>query len=312
MTAHWISSPVHAATCRPRRSWKASIVAMLVVLATMVVAERAVAQAHVERRVALNAGAMIKGFVPAGSVRIIGWDRDSLVITGSIASADRLFFGGGGAGVKFVVESRSGGAESPATHLVIHLPRKSQMSMKGVSATIEATDASGSFYSVSGDVTIAGDVGEVEAEAMDGSVTVTAHARWVRARTASGTLRLTGEIVDAAASSITGPVFVSSSGLASGQFGSVAGDIVFAAPLREGGVFAFDNHSGAIELRLGPSAAGSFSMTTIAGRIENEMVATRPAGGQSGRGQSVAFQLGVGGSHVTVRTFKGTIRLRNQ
>jgi DUF4097 and DUF4098 domain-containing protein YvlB len=181
-----------------------------------------------------------------------------------------------------------------------------------VSANIQAVDASGWFYTVGGSISVAGRVGEVEAEAMDGSVSVTATARWVRARTASGTLRLTGDIEDATASSITGSVFISSSGLARGQFGSVTGDIVFTAPLEEGGVFSFDNHSGSVELRLAPSAAGSFSVTTISGVIENALVAARPAGGQTGRGQSIVFRLGSGGSHVTIRTFKGTIRLRSR
>jgi len=253
------------------------------------VADSALAQTSVERRVALNPGAAIKGFVPAGTVRVIGWDRDSLVITGSVAASERFYFGGGRAGVKFGVEARSAGAESQPSRLVIHVPKSSQVSMKAVSANIQAVDASGWFYTVGGSINVAGRVGEVEAEAMDGSVSVTATARWVRARTASGTLRLTGDIEDATASSITGSVFISSSGLARGQFGSVTGDIVFTAPLEEGGVFSFDNHSGSVELRLAPSAAGSFSVTTISGVIENALVAARPAGGQRVAGSRLFF-----------------------
>jgi len=267
------------------------------------------AQTSVERRIALDPGAAIKGFVPAGSVRIIGWDRDSLVITGTVSSSDRFYFGGGRSGVKFGIEARSSGAESHPSRLVIHLPRSSQLSMKGVSANIQAVDASGWFYTVGGNIDIAGRVGEIEAEAMDGNVSVSATARWVRARTASGTLRLTGAIEDAAASSITGQIFVSSRGIVRGQFGSVTGDIVFTAPLGERGIFSFDNHSGSVELRLAPSAAGTFSVTTISGVIENAVVAARPAAGQAGRGQTIAFRLGDGGSHVTIRTFKGTVRL---
>ena len=267
------------------------------------------AQTSVERRIALDPGAAIKGFVPAGSVRIIGWDRDSLVITGTVSSSDRFYFGGGRSGVKFGIEARSSGAESHPSRLVIHLPRSSQLSMKGVSANIQAVDASGWFYTVGGNIDIAGRVGEIEAEAMDGNVSVSATARWVRARTASGTLRLTGAIEDAAASSITGQIFVASRGIVRGQFGSVTGDIVFTAPLGERGIFSFDNHSGSVELRLAPSAAGTFSVTTISGVIENAVVAARPAAGQAGRGQTIAFRLGDGGSHVTIRTFKGTVRL---
>jgi hypothetical protein len=229
-----------------------------------------------------------------------------------VAPGERFFFGGGRAGVKFGVEARTAGAESQASRLVVYLPKSSQLSMKGVSTTIQTVNVSGSFYTVGGSINIAGRAGELEAEAMDGTVSVTATARWVRARTASGTLRLAGDIEDAAASSITGPVFISSSGIARGQFGSVAGDIVFTAPLGEGGVFAFDNHSGSVELRLAPSAAGSFSVTTITGAIDNEIFAARPAGGQMIGGQSIAFRLGSGGAHVTIRTFKGAIRLRNR
>ena len=294
------------------RAHRCGSIVLCLITATVSFAENAPAQTSVERRMALNPGAAVKGFVPAGTVRIIGWDRDSLVITGSVAPSERFYFGGGRAGVKFGVEARSAGAESRPSHLVIHVPKRSQISMKGASANIQAVDASGWFYTVGGNISVAGRVGEVEAEAMDGSVSVTATARWVRARTVSGTMRLTGDIEDATASSITGRVFISSSGLARGQFGSVTGDIVFTAPLGEGGVFSFDNHSGSVELRLARSAAGSFSVTTISGAIENALVAARPAGGQSGRGQSIVFRLGNGGSHVTIRTFKGTIRLRSQ
>jgi len=294
------------------RSHRSVSIALSFFAVSVSFADSASAQTSVERRMALNPGAAIKGFVPAGTVRIIGWDRDSLVITGSVAPSERFYFGGGRAGVKFGVEARSAGAESQPSRLVIHVPKSSQVSMKAVSANIQAVDASGWFYTVGGSINVAGRVGEVEAEAMDGSVSVTATARWVRARTASGTLRLTGDIEDATASSITGSVFISSSGLARGQFGSVTGDIVFTAPLEEGGVFSFDNHSGSVELRLAPSAAGSFSVTTISGVIENALVAARPAGGQTGRGQSIVFRLGSGGSHVTIRTFKGTIRLRSR
>lgn len=269
-------------------------------------------QTRVERRVPLDRDGMVKAFVPAGTVTIVGWDRDSLVITGTVAQGERFYFGGGRAGVKFGVEPQSPNAESRPAHLVIHLPRNSSLSMRGVSATIQATDASGSFYSVGGDITIAGRVGEVDVEAMDGDISILAHARWAHARTTSGEVRLGGEIEDAAASSVTGRVFVSTTGLTSGQFGSVTGDIVFAAPLGAGGAFSFDDHSGAVELQLQPSAAGSFSLTTISGSIENDVAAARPAAGSGGRGQTLAFRLGTGGPHVTVRTFKGPIRLRSR
>ncbi|MDQ6736673.1 MAG: DUF4097 domain-containing protein, partial [Gemmatimonadota bacterium] len=183
--------------------------------------------------------------------------------------------------------------------------------MKCVSANIEATDVSGWFYTVNGNIHVSGRAREVEAEAMSGVIAISVSAPWVRAKTGSGTLMLGGRVADAAASSITGPVLISAAGLTRGQFGSVTGNVTFAAPLGEGGIFEFDDHSGSIELRLPLSTTGSFRVTSIEGTIDNKIAPLRPASMGAGGGQTLAFRIGTGGAHVTVRTFRGTVRLRH-
>jgi hypothetical protein len=275
----------------------------------MILGRTASTQERVERRGRLDRGSAVKGFVPAGAIRLIGWDRDSIVITGVVGRGEKFFFGGGRGGVKFGVEDSAIDAESQPSYFDVYLPKTSQVSVKTVSGTIVAVDVSGWFYTVAGRIEISGRSREIEAEAMDGSVFVTAIARWVRARTASGQIRLSGNIEDAAASSVSGPISVSTAGLVRGQFGSVTGNILFTAALPDRGVFSFDNHSGSVELRLRPAAIGNFSITTVQGSIENGLVAFQPAGAPRGRPQSLGFRLGSGGSYVTIRTYKGTIIL---
>jgi hypothetical protein len=269
------------------------------------------AQERIDRRIALNPNASVKAFVPAGSVRLVGWNRDSLVITGTLGRGSHFSFGGDRRGVKFGVSDDARSEAAQPSHFDVYVPIASRVAVKCVSADIDATDLSGWFYTVGGHIHLRGRASEVEAEAMDGDITVAVWAPWVRARTGSGTLRLGGRIQDASASSITGPVMISADGLTRGKFGSVTGNVVFAAPLGEGGIFDFDDHSGAVELRLPPTTAGSFQLTTVEGIIDNNITSWRPASLGTGRGQALAFQIGSGGAHVTIRTFKGTIRLRH-
>ena len=266
---------------------------------------------HIERRLAVDANASVKAFVPSGSVRIVAWDRDTIVVTGTIADDGQFFFGGNKRGAKFGVESASVGEEPGPAHLVIYVPAASIVSIKCVSADIDATNASGWFYTVDGNIRLRGSAREVQAEAMSGDINMTMSAPWVRMKTGSGALELGGHIADAEASSITGRMLISATGLTRGKFGSVTGDVVFAAPLGEGGIFEFDDHSGSVELRLPSTTTGLFQLTTIGGIIDNGLTPLRPASAGTSHGQALAFRMGSGGARVTVRTFKGAIRLRH-
>ena len=51
-------------------------------------------------------------------------------------------------------------------------------------------------------------------------------------------------------------------------------------------------------------------MTPVAGTVDNAMSAARPI--TEMRNKRLAFSLGEGGASVTVRTFKGAVRLRRR
>jgi len=52
-----------------------------------------------------------------------------------------------------------------------------------------------------------------------------------------------------------------------------------------------------------------FDLSTIGGTIENGFTDARPAASSTTRTRTLRVRLGSGGAHVTVRTFKGAIRL---
>ena len=290
-----------------------STVRIALVAATLLLAilpVPALGQKPVARGVAVSANVGVKVWVPAGSIRIIGWERDSLHVEGTIGTDDTFFFGGAGTGAKFGVDEPLPGRVLQPAHLTAYVPRTGRVSVRTVTASIEATDIAGWFNTVSGDVQVSGAAAEVEAEAIDGSIRLNVTGPYVRARTGSGMLAVGGRIEDLVASTISGPLTVTSAGLASGRFESVTGAIIVTAAVDRAASIDVDNHNGSVELRLPPKVAADIALTSVAGSITNLFDKRVPVAGRQGRGQELAFVTDPKGARIVVRTFKGPITLR--
>lgn len=249
----------------------------------------------------------IKMFNPGGAVRLVGWEHDSLVVRGRGPATKAFYLYGNDAQMKLGFEEPTDGKPMPHADLVVYFPKRSQVSVKTVTGDITASDASGWFYTVGGNIRLSGSATTLDVLSMSGNVDLDVITPWVRARTGDGNLLVRGEPQDVDASTIAGTLGVSSSAILRGQFGSVTGDIHYAGSPATGAVFDFSNHSGAIDLSLARSVSGVFSLSSVVGSIENGFSQIRPIASTP---HSVRLSLGRGGAQVTARTFKGTIRLR--
>jgi hypothetical protein len=251
----------------------------------------------------------IKVFNSAGSVRLVGWDKDSVVVRGHVAKGETFYLGGSDRGMKLGIDEHSDNSPTAPCDLVVYLPKHSQVSLKTVTGDITASDVSGWFYTVSGGVRLSGSATSIEVQSMSGNVDLDVVAPWARARTGDGSLLVRGEPQDVDASTIGGTLSIASAAILRGQFGSVSGDVHYAGSPAAGAIFDFSNHSGAIDLLLAKSVSGVFSLSSILGAIENGFSEIRPI---SSTPHSIRVSLGRGGAQVAARTFKGTIRLRPQ
>jgi hypothetical protein len=249
-----------------------------------------------------------KMYNPAGRVRVVAWDRDSLLVRGRIPKDEQFFLSGAAApGVKLGIDGNWSTPNPGRSDFSVYVPRGSKVSIKTVSADIEAHDASGWFYSVSGAIRLTGAATSVEVESMNGNLDLDVATPWMRARTGDGHLLLRGAPEDVDAATIAGTLDITAPTVLRGQFSSVSGDIHYVGSPAPGGIFEFSNHSGAVDLLMPQDASGVFSLSSIVGQIENGFSNVRPAASTT---HSMRLTLGRGGSNVTVRTFKGQIRLR--
>ena len=246
-------------------------------------------------------------WVPDGTLKVVGWDRDSVLVRGRVGSGDRFFFGGSDNGVKGGVEQTLGTGGKAA--IVLYVPRQARVSIKTATTSVTGENVSGSFYSVSGNIRLSGTASSIEAETMTGSLDIDLRVPWLRARTGDGHLLLRGAPEDVDVSTVAGTLDVATTAILRGQFSSVSGAIHYIGAPASRAIMEFSSHSGDVELMMPRNVSGVFSLTSIAGAIDNGLSTVRPTSSQP---RSVRLSLGNGGSQVTVRTFKGSIRLRPQ
>ncbi len=252
----------------------------------------------------------------AGSIRLVGWDRDSLVITSQTRPRDFFFFRDpGGGGVKTGIDQYRFGIDSARTaedgrpfHFVVYLPKQSQVMVRSISAVIDASDVSGTFSTTSGAIQIRGLTARLEVESVTGNIDLNASASWVRAQTGGrGRLIVRGAVQDVDASTVDGELDIATPTVMRGRFASVTGDIRYAATPAAGSIFDFSNHSGAVDMALPRDVSAALDLSSISGALENGLGQARPVAGGA---HSMRITLGHGDAQMTVRTFKGTIRLR--
>jgi DUF4097 and DUF4098 domain-containing protein YvlB len=272
------------------------------------------AQQKVDVRRAVTKDVYVRVNGAFASLKVIGWQKDSLVLTGSLPKESRLEGGVGGAGTapatgaKFYIEAPASTTISGSLELFV--PEGATVWAKSGSANIDVTGMSGGLdlNIVGGTITVGGKPRELNIESMDGDVTVNGAPTWMRAKTASGNITVRGSCTDLGITTVSGIVSVREGFYERARIESVTGNVTFGAGVSRAGTLLIDSHSGTIELLIG-KASLDIEATTITGSITNSVTTRRPTPGREGRGEELTLNLGTGDARATLRSFKGNIRL---
>src|SRR5689334_4067515 len=214
-----------------------AVASCMVLCATRATAAQDVDDGPVLRARHASARLQVKVINLAGAVRLVGWDKDSIVVRGRVARSDDFYFGGRDSVIKFGIDERSDGRPLGRSDLVVYLPRHAQTSLKTVDGDITGSNVSGWFYTVAGNVRLGGSASTIEVQSMSGNVDLNVMTPWVHARTGDGNLLVRGEPQDVDASTIGGTLSIASSAILRGQFGSVAGNIQYAGAPAASAIF---------------------------------------------------------------------------
>lgn len=270
-------------------------------------------QEPVELRRAVSSGAYVKIWGGAGRVEVVGWDRDSLTVTGTRRPGPgRFFHQVDGDAVKLGFEIAREEADAVEADLRIRVPAESTVWIKVVSAAVEVSELRGSVdvHSVSGPVEVSGSPRSVNVESMAGAIDLDlADSEVVRARGGAGDVTFRGRALDLTATSVRGSIVAVADGVRRARLESIDGDVRYRGGVRRGGTLEVETHGGDVELLFPPRITAALDLASVEGAIATEFdAASGPAAGFPGARR--IFEIGSGEAEVRVRTFAGTIRVR--
>ena len=269
------------------------------------------AQKKVERRIPLGMEGALRIANMVGSVVVHGWNKDTVMVRGTLGAGDNFFMGGSYTGANMFVEATNDRDPKP-TRLEVWVPSRVRLWVKTATASIDVSDVTGGLdlYVVSGTIDVRGNPHELNAEAIDGDIHVIGSPSWLRAKTATGNITFEGASSDVGLSTVSGPIKVDGGVFERTKIETVTGNITFTGRLDRGGTFDFDTHSGSVEIGIPEKTGASVSAVTIAGTITNNLSKHPPIPGRFGRGAELTMELSGGGARVSVRTFKGSVTFR--
>ena len=252
------------------------------------------------------------------SLVVSQWAEDSIALTGVVTAGTRVEGGafnptGPVQGMKMFAESPEG-ASIAGNRLELRVPREARVWVKTGSADITVNGVAGGLdlNIVGGSVRVNGKPRDLIVESMDGAVTFSGYADFARIKTATGDITITeGGGEDLNVSTVSGAVRVSPGErpFLRGRFESVTGPITYSGKLDRGADLRFDTHSGAVDLRIPRPSSLEMDAITVTGAIENAWSSSRPIAGREGRGMELGFSSGTGVARVSIRSFKGNVRI---
>lgn len=277
-------------------------------------ANTAHAQRALDERRATVPDGFVRIFMLSGTVSVVGWDRDSIVVTGTVheSAGNRFAIGTTPKGAKLGLWSDVD-AGVPPSHIVVRVPHRSQVWVKTTSGDVRVSGVTGGIdlFSVSGALEIGGAPREVYAETMGGRISLNASTGAARLKTASGPIHASGSITDLTAVTVSGNLDITRLTAQTARFEAVDGDIRYTGAFAPKSRIEFSTHAGAIDLVLPANVTASFDVSLYAGQLIDGFGAAIKAGKSSEKARNLAFTIGkTPSAQVTLRSFKGRIALR--
>ncbi len=270
------------------------------------------AQTAVNESRPLSAGGRVEIDNVAGQVRVTGWDRNEVSLTGELGEGQRLDVQSSANRVQLRVaypQSR----RSDGARLELRVPRGVDLQAQTVSAGL---DLSGidlgrlQAQTVSGSLAAQGKARESQLSTVSGSLTSRVATERLRANTVSGRLRAEGGAGgDVALQTVSGSI-----GLDAGQISRLRAETVSGsmdlgvARFAPGGSIDLQTVSGSIGLRLPRDISAQLRVQTFSGDIESDAgQVERP---EYGPGRHLDVRLGSGNGDVDINSHSGSVRVR--
>lgn len=298
----------HAPRHSPRRVLR--LAALLALLVVPALAAFPAYQGRILGGYALDADGSVRIHNHEGTIRVIGWRRDSVAVRGTLGARGGYFGGGTRRGIKLGVETPAG-ATAGVSEIVVQVPLKASVVIRGAATNIVIEGLTGhvDVSAVTGSISVFAAPEYLVAETMEGSCLVSGTVGILRAKTATGRLRWSGTADDATLGSVSGRIELAGGPVGRARVETISGDVMLDATLRPDADITIESHSGTIAfhsrsevpilIRADAATVGGESIPTTSGFMKSgkrEVPRLIPLFGASEAAP---------GASLTARSFKG-------
>lgn len=271
-----------------------------------------------EQKVDLKKGAASDGRVsidnPAGTLRVVGWTRDEITVTGTLGGrAEGVDLSGGPHRTSISVET-AGNPHGVKSDLEVHVPAGSRLEIDGFATVITVTEVTGvvEVDSVNGTISVSGRPHEVKAETVNGSVTVEGPATRVHAESVNGPVTVKGASGEVEANTVNGTLEVTGGVFERVRLETVSGHIRFEGDLGTKGHLEAESVSGGVDLVLLARQGAEISVTSFSGDIQSDFGGEVRKVSKWTSEKELRSTAGAGGAEISVSTLSGSVTIRKK
>lgn len=285
----------------------------MAMLATLLAGAAARADTKIDERRAATKDAKVSIEAGSGNVRVIGWEKLEVQVTGSILE-DRasLSFESENGRVDISVDAEHYDPRAAKADLEIHVPFGSQVSVDGFASEISVTGIAGSVEAeaVNGSIKVQATGGSIHATTVNGTVDVDSKGGAVHAESVNGRVSVRGGADNLEASTVNGELVVAIGRSSNVDLQTVSGPLQFSGTIADAGSMSAESVSGSIDLDFGAGQNATVDITTFSGSIQGG-----PKGRRKGKRwhegeKTTEITIGTGSAKVSVNTLSGAINVK--
>jgi DUF4097 and DUF4098 domain-containing protein YvlB len=284
----------------------------LAAVALLAAAPLAQAGTPIDKRVAADPKGMVEISNTAGTVKVTGWDRAEVEVTGTLGDgSERLDFTTTGTltRVKVVLPNKSWHVED--SDLVVKVPAGSSLTVNTVSADIGVQGVNGSqrLQSVSANVATQAGAEDVEVKTVSGDLTVagTGQKGLLTLTTVSGDATVTRVSGEINGNTVSGDFRLGLGAVDRSRLRTTSGDLSIAAFLPNDGRLDIDSISGDVRIDLAPPVNAEFDVSSFSGDIRNCFGPKPARTDEYAPGKELRFTEGKGSARVRIKTLSGDV-----
>lgn len=241
-----------------------------------------------------------------GEINVRTWNRDAVRVQAVHGRRDHIDISARGNSVRVEAEGNMGIPTN--VNFDITVPSSTSLGLSGVYTDIAVDGVSGDVdaETVQGGITVKGG-GRLKLESVQGNIIVERARGRVSANTVNNGIRISNSNGDVEAETVNGPIVLTDVEASHVDLATVNGRIVYDGTIRERGDYAITSHNGPIYVVVPEKASVTVGISTFNGELDASFpISMRDVSSK----KRYSFVIGSGSARLDLESFGGDIHLR--